>query len=352
MPSNKVKVLGVTLKKIQQTLLLVSIAAMTGLVGCQTISAKTNHSRDSISTEANDNKQEIRNINQVTWHKSEKVVGNFIENDISEQQSRLVFIRLSDQGDRFSSANIGIDNRFQVSLQSNRFSEVVTCAGEHALSVQSTGKQSNDLESAPQTYKFDPQKTYFFLVTPENGVAANLRPIQSEQANELLIGTQRQTHQISRVISDCEPKVSQPIIPTVVSMPNVTVSQVEKDTKVELEKPVNVEILFNFDSAEVKPNYYPHLESIAKFMQQHPTVKTMIEGHTDSRGPATYNERLSTKRAEAVKSMLVTDFGIAPQRLSSVGYGESQPVASNATVQGRQQNRRVIAIVMNADSAQ
>ena len=133
-------------------------------------------------------------------------------------------------------------------------------------------------------------------------------------------------------------------------MPDATVSQVEHTAEVELERPVNVEILFKFDSANIQPNYYPHLQSIAKFMQQHPNVKTMIEGHTDSRGPAAYNERLSSRRADAVKRMLVTDFGIAPQRLSSVGYGESQPVASNATVDGRQQNRRVIAIVMNADS--
>lgn len=346
------------MKKIQQALLLLSVTTMTGLVGCQTISAKLNHNHHNAdaSAQVNEDAQEIRNINQVTWHKSEKVTDNYVNTDMSDEQSRLVFIRLADDGDRFTSTNVGIDNRFQVSLQGSRYSEVVTCAGEHELSVQNTGNLSNDLAVAAQIYQFDPEQTYYFLVTPQNGISANLSPLQPAQAQQMLGDMQRQTHQISRVSNDCEPKATQPIAAAaVVSMPDATVTQAEvaeekETTKVQIEQPINVEILFDFDSANIQPNYYPHLESVAAFMQQHPNVRAMIEGHTDSRGPAAYNKGLSARRADAVKQMLVTKFGIDVQRLSSVGYGESQPVSSNATAEGRQQNRRVIATVMNTNS--
>ncbi|MFP3398519.1 OmpA family protein, partial [Brevibacterium sp. SIMBA_078] len=65
----------------------------------------------------------------------------------------------------------------------------------------------------------------------------------------------------------------------------------------------------------------------------------------DSRASDSYNQALSQRRVDAVKSVLITEFGITPDRLSAVGYGESKPRASNDTVEGRQLNRRVVAIV-------
>ncbi|MNJ02860.1 Outer membrane porin F precursor [compost metagenome] len=70
----------------------------------------------------------------------------------------------------------------------------------------------------------------------------------------------------------------------------------------------------------------------------------MVEGHTDSVGPDAYNQKLSQRRADAVKQVLVQD-GVEASRVSSVGYGESRPVADNSTAEGRAVNRRVEAQV-------
>jgi OOP family OmpA-OmpF porin len=74
-------------------------------------------------------------------------------------------------------------------------------------------------------------------------------------------------------------------------------------------------------------------------MKDNPGLKVSVEGHTDSVGSDAYNERLSERRAHAVKDYLVHQ-GIDASRISTVGYGEAKPVASNKTESGRAQNRR------------
>lgn len=114
-----------------------------------------------------------------------------------------------------------------------------------------------------------------------------------------------------------------------------------------IEKPVTIrlEVLFDFDKSVVKPEYYPEIKKVAEFMKQYPMTDTVIEGHTDSKGTNAYNLSLSQRRAEAVRQVLIDQFKVEPSRLSSVGYGEERPVADNKTDQGRQLNRRVIAVV-------
>jgi OOP family OmpA-OmpF porin len=85
-------------------------------------------------------------------------------------------------------------------------------------------------------------------------------------------------------------------------------------------------------------------------MKQYPATHVEVAGHTDSVGPDAYNQKLSQRRADAVKQVLVKD-GVAANRVTSVGYGESRPVADNATEAGRAVNRRVEAAV-EAQAAQ
>lgn len=80
-------------------------------------------------------------------------------------------------------------------------------------------------------------------------------------------------------------------------------------------------------------------------MSQYPQTRTTVEGHTDSVGPDAYNQRLSERRAQAVRDVLVHQYGVSADRVDSVGYGESRPVADNATAEGRAINRRVEAEV-------
>lgn len=100
-------------------------------------------------------------------------------------------------------------------------------------------------------------------------------------------------------------------------------------------------IEFDFDRAEVRPEYHDELRRAAEFIRKHPGTRFLLAGHTDSIGSAAYNKGLSRQRAVAVKVYLMKEFGIAAQRLQPRGYGEERPVASNATEVGRQENRRV-----------
>ncbi|MBD9456947.1 OmpA family protein [Pseudomonas sp. PDM05] len=107
---------------------------------------------------------------------------------------------------------------------------------------------------------------------------------------------------------------------------------------------VELDVKFDFDKAVVKPNSYGDVKNLADFMKQYPATHVEVAGHTDSVGPDAYNQKLSQRRADAVKQVLVKD-GVAANRVTSVGYGESRPVADNATEAGRAVNRRVEASV-------
>ena len=104
-----------------------------------------------------------------------------------------------------------------------------------------------------------------------------------------------------------------------------------------------LKLLFDFDSAELRPESITELERVVKFMGDVPFAKTMVEGHTDSVGADAYNMSLSDRRAKAVFDYL-SSRGVDPARMSSVGKGETAPIADNATAEGRQENRRVMLI--------
>ena len=98
-------------------------------------------------------------------------------------------------------------------------------------------------------------------------------------------------------------------------------------------------IFFDFDKATLRPESTNELERLTKLLNDVPTLKIEISGHTDSKGADAYNKTLSNNRAKAVVDYLISK-GIAADRLTSVGYGEEQPIATNDTDEGRQLNRR------------
>lgn len=103
---------------------------------------------------------------------------------------------------------------------------------------------------------------------------------------------------------------------------------------------INLNINFDFDSAEIKPEFLPKIKEVVEFLKANPAYKAEIQGHTDSIGSAAYNKKLSEKRAKAVYEVMVK-MGIDPSRLTYVGYGEERPIADNSTSEGRAKNRRV-----------
>ena len=104
------------------------------------------------------------------------------------------------------------------------------------------------------------------------------------------------------------------------------------------------DILFATDSAAVSGTAQGNLATVARSLQQYPNSTVNVIGHTDDVGEAAYNQDLSQRRAQAVSSVLVAN-GVAASRIRSIGQGESQPVATNLTAEGRQQNRRVDIVI-------
>lgn len=128
------------------------------------------------------------------------------------------------------------------------------------------------------------------------------------------------------------------------------VEPVEEVVVVEPVKPaietlrVQLDVKFAFDKATINEGSYADIKQVADFMKQFPQTTTVVEGYTDSQGPEAYNQKLSQERADAVRNALV-DYGVEGNRVEAVGYGEANPIADNATKEGRAMNRRVDATV-------
>jgi len=100
------------------------------------------------------------------------------------------------------------------------------------------------------------------------------------------------------------------------------------------------EFLFDFDSSTIKPGAYAEIAGVANVLNRYPQTTIRVEGHTDSKGSEAYNQALSEKRSLAVKSAL-TQRGVDPTRIQTVGFGESQPISSNDAM-----NRRVVIVII------
>lgn len=101
-----------------------------------------------------------------------------------------------------------------------------------------------------------------------------------------------------------------------------------------------MDILFEFDKADIRPSERSKLDELAQVFSDYPENVVVIEGHTDSKGSAAYNQRLSELRASRVAEYLRSK-NMDISSLTASGYGETQPVATNETAEGREKNRRV-----------
>lgn len=111
------------------------------------------------------------------------------------------------------------------------------------------------------------------------------------------------------------------------------------------------DFMFDLNSSVVKPGAQSEIRRVADVLYRYPETRIRIEGHTDSTGPGEYNQKLSEQRAEAVKKELTAQ-SVQPERIQTVGFGPSRPVASNDTPAGRQQNRRVQVFIIPVDAPQ
>ncbi|MGD8661135.1 MAG: OmpA family protein [Desulfobacterales bacterium] len=102
----------------------------------------------------------------------------------------------------------------------------------------------------------------------------------------------------------------------------------------------DAKVLFDVNSAEIKPEAYPMLDEASSILRENPALNVEIDGHTDNTGPADYNMKLSESRATNVMEYFIRN-GIDPNRLTIKGFGSTKPAASNDTREGRAKNRRV-----------
>lgn len=113
---------------------------------------------------------------------------------------------------------------------------------------------------------------------------------------------------------------------------------------------VTLNILFGNNKTEVEQKYYPEIEKLAVFLKENPDSTVVIEGHTDDRGAASYNQTVSEKRAQSIADVLTGIFDVPENRVNAVGYGEAQPLFDNDTAAHRDANRRVVAVISSNEA--
>lgn len=127
----------------------------------------------------------------------------------------------------------------------------------------------------------------------------------------------------------------------------VETSDEKNDRPADLEKKIimQLNINFNVNSVTIRSTHLDQLRQMAELMKTYADTTAVIEGHTDSRGSATRNLEISQRRAQSIKKYFTNTFGISPERITAEGFGDTRPIASNATPEGRWKNRRVLVIL-------
>ncbi len=174
------------------------------------------------------------------------------------------------------------------------------------------------------------------------GYEATVLPIKKEisDINSNIYGIKRKVRNIKKEIRQIKPFFK-----------DLKVKVSEKEIKIT----ISSDVLFDFDSAELRDKAKEKLSEIADFIKKYGAKEVLIEGHTDSKGSEKYNLKLSEKRAASVKKWLIENGNVNPYIIKTVGYGESRPIAPNTNKdgsdnpQGRQKNRRVEITAKRAD---
>lgn len=191
-------------------------------------------------------------VNGARWHKVANVnAAQLVSQPTPNQIARVIFLRRADRDSLQTSANLAINDRFQVSLQPGNYSQAYVCPGMNQLSIQITGAKSNDLLKNGKTFNLAANQTYYFDVDVNEQGVSTLTQITPDSALANLKNMNYQSHQVSRVVPNCP----LPAVPA----KHTTVSPVivETQSPVLAEKvTIDLEVLFETDKAIVRPEYY------------------------------------------------------------------------------------------------
>jgi OOP family OmpA-OmpF porin len=122
-----------------------------------------------------------------------------------------------------------------------------------------------------------------------------------------------------------------------------TINNVGCGTQTTYVEPLNVDIKFANNSYSIPPSAISEIQALAKFLEKRPELRVIIEGHTSKVGAAELNKILSAERAKSVASLLVNDFNITPERVSSIGYGFEKLADFADNEEAHATNRRILA---------
>lgn len=320
-----------------KVLLSTALMIAMGLTGCQAMSSNSEFANDS-------------SVNNVVWKKSGEGFQQPNDSTLKANESRIVFLRKDDSDSQKDPVVVGVgsnglvgvkaDNFFQTSLENNHYSDVVICNDSQVVTAQNMNNANGQVMAQSKRFIFMPQTTTYLQVSLSATGEPAVQQVSSSQATSLLEQSTRQAHQISRIFIECsapKPVVTPP--PVVVSQPLVENALIRNERQ--------FTVLFDFDSTQITNETLGELGLMADFIQTRSTNDIVLEGHTDSKGAENYNLKLSQDRANVAKDILVNRYGIDSMKLRPVGYGESHPVDTNNTDQGRQNNRRVVATVVS-----
>ena len=104
-------------------------------------------------------------------------------------------------------------------------------------------------------------------------------------------------------------------------------------------------LTFTSGRSTIEPEFFKLLSTVQRAIRKFPSSPITVEGHTDAQGDDRFNENLSYERAMAVKQYLLANMGLDQSRITVLGYGESKPIATNETADGRAQNRRIDVVI-------
>lgn len=169
-------------------------------------------------------------------------------------------------------------------------------------------------------------------ITPDCSVSVTAADLLSEQQLEKFV----EDVFFERRVVPAPAKPEEPVV----EEPTEPAPVPEEKPAVEPEIIALQRVHFDFDKSFIKPEYVPVLNCAVSVLEDNPDVEVLIQGHTCNIGTDEYNQGLSERRAQSVKNYLVKH-GIAPERLETIGYGESRPRHDNSTPEGRAKNRRV-----------
>jgi len=225
----------------------------------------------------------------------------------------------------FSPNGDGIDDTVTLQLEARDANEIRSWMVEISNKAGKLAKTFEAEEPLPQSIVWDGKDDYYKATVPAGEYMAEL-VVYDIAGNKGTSPSQKLNVEIPL------PKLGE----------GIKVEREERGLKITF----SVKVLFGIGKAVLREDGYAAIQQAIRVLKEYPRNKVSIEGHTDSVGSTAYNQKLSQLRAKAVYDYLVETGEIDPNRLSTEGWGEERPIASNRTVRGRDLNRRVEIIIL------